>query len=420
MYFMRCLSHISVSLVLVSAAVRVGAEDLELLAWRQPVIGNLHSGLVSRIEIPPEVFDGCKSFPADMRLVDDDGAVCPFFLWSPPRREEIIPVFTTMGRRTGGKGEPVVQEVVVRDSSRDSAVRHNEISIFTVDQDYERRVEVLGSDDGSSWRELGSGYVLDRIRESHVSNRIVSYPESNAKRLLIRIHPTDGQDKDPIDISDVQVAFRARSADPMREVKLEPLPLPSSEIRDGVSAYGFDTGAQNRQLEQMRFKIGGSADYILPVKIFGRNSSEVPWRWAGDGGLYRINGQGRSTIDLKNAAYRQLKVEIYHQGEKMPPVSSIAALAMPQYIVFEAQDDSPPILHYGAAKMPLPHYDLQRRTGLAAITNAPLVQLGKAKNNPLKVASGLSKYLHMMAWAGAIIVGCFILTVIARALRARL
>jgi hypothetical protein len=406
---------------LASAALCAGAENIEMLAWRQPVVGQVHSGGVYRIEIPPEVFDGCRAFPADLRIVDENGSVCPFFLWSPPRRDEIIPVFTTMGRRAGGAGgEAVVQEVTIRATPRDPAPRHNEISILTVDQDFVRRVEILGSDDGKSWRELGSGYVVDRIRESHVSNRIVTYPESNLQHLLVRIHPNAGREKDPIDVSDVQVAYHIRSADPLREVKLEPLPLPATEFRDGVQTLGFDTGAQNRMIEQLRVRVGGSGDFVLPAKIFGRNSAETPWRWVGDGGLYRINGQGRGTIDLRNAAYRQLKIEFYHQDEKMPPVSAVVAGATPQFIVFEAKGGSSPLLHYGAARMPLPHYDLQRRTSESAITNAPLLQLGRARSNPLKVASGLSAYLRTMTWAAAAIIASIVLVVISRAMRARL
>ena len=99
---------------------------------------------------------------------------------------------------------------------------------------------------------------------------------------------------------------------------------------------------------------------------------------------------------------------------------SVVAETAPQYLFFESQGGRSPMLHYGAEHTPLPRYDLQRRTRIAAITNAPVLELGKAKSNPLKVASGLASYIHTMIVIAVAIVFCAILYVLLRTIRPRL
>ncbi len=403
------------------AAGRIFAADTpEAFAWQQPILGDIASGSVNRVIIPAEIFDGCKAFPADMRIIDERGVVWPFFLWSPPRLDDVTTVFAIAGKRSGGAGgQVVVQEVQVRPDEHGNPSRHNQVSILTAGHDFIRRVEVLGSDDGQSWKELGSGYLVDQMQEAHVSNRIVNYGESAATRLLLRIHPNARNEKEPIDVLDVQVLYRAANCAPLQQIALQPLVLSATEFRDGVKTLAYDTGAQNRPIERLRIRAAGN-EFMLPVKVFGRNSAATMWRWAADGGLYRVGGQSRDVIDLHGAAYRQLKIEFYHYDQKPPVIDSVVAETAPQYLFFESQGGRSPMLHYGAEHTPLPRYDLQRRTRIAAITNAPVLELGKAKSNPLKVASGLASYIHTMIVIAVAIVFCAILYVLLRTIRPRL
>lgn len=412
------------ALVLAAAvlpALRVGAEKLDTLAWRQPILGGIASGQVYRVLIPSEVFDGCRSFPADIRIFDDRKAEWPFFLWAPPRRDDLIPVFATLGRRTGGTNSPVVvQELIVGRDQRKGPPRHNQVSILTAGHNFIRRVEVLASDDAQNWKEVGSGFLVDQTKESLVSNRIIHYEETTMPHLLLRIHANASDTKEAIQILDAQIACRVISTEPLQEVRLTTLPLPPTEFRDGVMTVAFDTGAQNRPLERLRANVSGSGEYTLPLKVFGRSDASMPWRWVADGGLYRVGGQSRETVELGGAAFRQLKIEFYHFGQNQPSIDSIAAEALPQFLVFESLGGSSPMLHYGAEKTPLPRYDLQRRTREDSITNLPIAELGKAKSNPLKVASGLSDYLRTMAWVAAAIIGGAFLFIVLRSVRARL
>ena len=403
-----------------AVALNAAAQSMESLAWRQPILGGTVSGRVYRVAIPPEVFDGCKSFPADIRIADEHRVVWPFFLWWPQRTDEIRPIFATMGRRTGGaNGQIVVQAVGIRADGRAVSPVHNQVSILTGGHDFIRRVEVLGSEDGTSWKELGSGYLVDQMQESHVSNRLVTYADSTQPHLLLRIHPNARNEKDPIEVLDVQVENHVRSGDPLQDLLLQPLPLPASELHDGVLTLAFDTGAQNRPIEQLRVRTG-AGEFTLPAKVFGRNSPADAWRWVADGGLYSVGGQSHHTIDLHGEAFRQLKIDLYHYDQKPPAIESVTAEVLPHFIVLEARGGSSPMLHYGAERMPLPHYDLQRLTSPAAITNAPLLQLGKARSNPLKIASGLSAYVKTMAWVAAAVIGCIFIAIILRVARARM
>jgi len=385
------------------------------------VVGEVVSGRLYRVVIPAEVFDGCRAFPADIRIVDKTRATWPFFLWSPPERASVRPVFATLGRRTGGTGgQPVAQELVIRLNERGEAPRHNQVSILTAGHNFIRRVEVLGSADGQNWRELGSGHLVDQMRESHVSNRMICYEDSAAPRLMLRIRPSGGGPAQAIEVLDAQVAYREPAENSLQEIRLEPMELPLVERRKNVVMAAYDTGAHNRPLERLTIRISASGDFALPVKVFGRNESDSSWRWIADGGVYNIDGDGNNDIDLNAAAYRQIKVEIYHQNAKPPVINHAVAWWQPQYIVFESMGGEDPVLHYGGDRMPLPRYDLQRRTSESDITDAPLLALGKPKANPLKVASGLSAYLRALGWAAAVLAASAFFFIVLRSVRARL
>lgn len=403
-----------------AVTARAAAQGVEAMAWQQPIAGEVASGLLYRVAIPAEVFDGCRAFPADIRIVDEQHAVWPFFLWSPPQHDTLQPVFATLGRRTGGgAGKIVAQEIVIRVDERTGRLRHNQVSVLTAGNNFLRRVEVLGSEDGQTWRELGSGHLVDQMRESHVSKRLVTYADATVPRLMLRIHPTRGSAAEVIEVLDAQVSWRESAPDVLLRTALDPILLPDAEGRDHVVTAAYDTGAQGRPLERLTVRLAADGDFVFPVKVSGRNAVDASWRWVADGGVFRLEGEENADINLNSAGYRQIKVEVYHQGYRAPAIRGAEAWSLPQFIVFESKGGRLPVLHYGADRMPLPRYDLQRRTSESDITNAPALVLGKARGNPLRVATGLSAYLRTMAWVAAVLAAAAILFVALRSARAR-
>lgn len=394
-------------------------ETPEMFAWRQPIIGGGVSGRLYRMSVPPEVFDGCHSFPADLRIFDDDRKRLPFFIWSPPYQDRVTPVFVTKGPQSGGaNGSAVVQPLTLRSDVRGGAVRHNQMSIFTGGHDFVRRVEILGSEDGVSWKEVGSGVLIDKLQESGFKEWQVSYPETTLPRLMLRIHPNGPAEKERIEILNVEVGYRAHDEWVPQKITLKPLPVATTELTAGILTVVFDTGAQNRPLSQMNVQLKGG-DFVFPVKVFGRNSADMKWQFVSDGGIYRIGKIASDTIDLKDAGFRQLKLEILHGNEPAPIIASATA-DTELHIIFESQGGANPALHYGADRMPLPRYDLMLRTTGPQIGKAMTATVGKAHYNPLKVASGLARFGKTLAWLVGSFTVVLVMFLVFRGIRPRL
>lgn len=418
---MRTLKKLALILAAASPLAH-GDEPLDLLTWRQPVLGPFTSGQVFRILITPEVFNGCRSFPADIRITDEARRTWPFFLWTPQVREENAAHFATLGRRTQAGGGIFLQEVFIRADDERRPPAHNQLSVLMEGRNFVRRVEVLGSADGTNWRELGAGHLVDDQQMAvRVSNRFIRYEETTVSRLMLRIHPAVGRESEPDGVLDVQVTLHHATTQTLTEVALAPIAIQASEVQNGVMTLAYDAGAQNRTLEHIRMKVG-AGDFVLPVKIHGRNDPVLPWRWIVDGGIYRLGESERDTLALPPdaAQYRQYKLDLHHGSRKLPPITAVIAEAQPQYLVVEARGGLQPVLHYGAEKIPLPRYDLQRKITPERIAATPVFELGVAQSNPLKVASGLSAYIRTMALVVGTIAALTLLVFGLRFLRSRL
>lgn len=395
---MMLIRSVALAVALPLLAAQAGAPpDDPRFAWRQPLVASFASGVVYRVLLPAGVLDRSRAFPADVRIVDENGEAWAFFLWAPSRRVGIDILPAAVRRSVGGIGNEEPLEIDLRVGQGGNAPAHNQVILRTTGHDFVRRVEVFAGDDGVTWHEVGRGYILDQIQEAHLQNRAVSYIETNAPLLHVRIHPNARDTDESFKLVDAQVARSSAPAAPPALVTLIPIELPAAELRDGVLALAFDSGARHQPLDTLRVALQGTS-FTFPVKVFGRDESSLPWRWIADGGVFRNGGQERDTIDLHGASYRQLKVEIHHYDQHPPHIAGIVAEMSPQYLVFEARGGVRPMLTYGADGVPMPRYDLQRRLKPESITTAPLVELGQPRYNPRKLATGLRSYGEAFMW----------------------
>lgn len=54
--------------------------------WLQPIIGSMEAGQLYRVRIPGPLFGGCRDFPVDLRIIDEQGNLWPHFVWIPRER----------------------------------------------------------------------------------------------------------------------------------------------------------------------------------------------------------------------------------------------------------------------------------------------------------------------------------------------
>lgn len=403
---MRCFAT---SLVLLTAAgwtlAPAATLPLETFAWRAPLRGSFTNGALYRLKVPLDVLDGSRAFPADLRILDREGHEWPFYVWrAGALREQMRPRVEWLETRAQEPPARAVQvDLRVHPARAAAALRHDRVLVVTSGQDFVRRVEILGSDDRAAWRPLGEGHLVDEPRDARLGNRLIEYGATNVPYLRVLVYPSARNAQEVITVRSIDVLPAEAGELAEQRQPLARLAVPAEDLKVGVQTLEYDVGFQNLPLQRLRMEAADET-YARPVKVFGRNIATNAWRWVADGGLHRMDGQVRSSVDLREAPYRFLKVELYHYEQSPLTVTSAVVELEPSFIIFEAQEGARPYLYFGASRFMLPRYDLPRRATEAEILAAPACEAGPRQRNPSRLARSLRQYGR---WMGAAALGVF-------------
>lgn len=370
--------------------------------WRQPIRGALETGALYRLHLPPEVFDGCKAFPADLRILDPEGREWPFFLGVPPEEAGELPRrATVLGETFVTSGARYLEiDLRVEPRDRENRPKHDRVTVHTTGRDFLRRVEVLGSEDGSVWIPRGAGYLVEQDAREELLNRVLTYGVTDEPFLRLHIHPDAKNEGDLFSVQHVAVALLEDAQAELEEVPMEPIAVPEAERKPGVQVVLLDAGVRNRPLRRLRIEAEGR-NFALPVKVYGRPAETNGWRWVADGGIQRWGAQVRDRVDLKGTTFRFFRVELYHYENEPVEIKRVIGFAVPHTLVFRAESTASPYLFYGGVGVSLPHYDLQRETPERASASARVVTLGEQQINPQRLARGLQSYGHWLTMMAA-------------------
>ena len=401
-------------------AVRADDDPRREFLYRQPLEGGIASGELFRVRVPREVFDACPSFPSDLRVIDARLRAWPFFVWVPAGHEEL----QSLSAEALNRSEVAEPQRYFRQDLRirpepfgKGPARHDRLVIRMGGENFFRKVDVLGSDDRQVWAELGSGYLVAQGDSHGADNREIQYPPSTYPFLQVRIHPDARSASEALDLQSISVARLAREEGEQEELALE-WSQPAGEQKPGVQVIVADLGVQHRPVQRLRFDAAGR-DFARPLKVQGRNAESNEWRWVTDGGIHRMGGQTRDAVDLRGAAYRYWRVELFRYEDAPLEIRRITAEAVPQYLVVEAVGgpDDKPAMYYGTDRINVPRFDLQQRTSKSAISAAPLREPGRRQMNPDRVASGLGRYGRALGLFAVGVVSLLVLIVIANMIR---
>lgn len=191
---------------------------------------------------------------------------------------------------------------------------------------------------------------------------------------------------------------------------LAPMDVPREDLKSGVQTLVLDVGHRNVPVIRLRLETA-DAEFACPLKVYGRNMATNSWRWVADGGIHRLDGQVRDAVEIRDATYRYLKVELYHYEQPPPAVTNVLAEFREIVLVTEALSGLRAHAYVGAAAVSLPRYDLQRRTSDEEVLAAPWAEFGPRERNPTRLARTLQAYgrwLGAMALAVMGILGAFV------------
>lgn len=391
----------SLAPVCLAAETQANLDDYE---WRSRIHGSFEAGLTYKALLTEDVYDGCRAFPLDVKVVDSRGVIFPSIIWARTARSGIDPV------RSMQRNEPqwndqhgfMLREFVI-ESGFDGEPHpvHNRVVVNVGGNEYIRRVEVWGGEDINRLAMLGSGYIIERKSPFPVRSRAIDYPDSRTPLVVIRVFQDIQNTNAPLDWRATEFMKVMVDEQDHEVIELDAMNLPEGEQpRDGTQFVYLDTGAENRQLLFLDVEIADT-DFAFPARVFGRNDPTNSWRWVTDGGIHDIAGGKQTRIVLPRADFRYLKVELLH-GEKKPPrILSMTAGAVPYYLVFTAMSGEKAHVYFGSSRYQLPMNEMSRSISRRSIGDAGEVTLSKRHVNPTRVASSLNQYGRTLLTFGA-------------------
>ena len=245
---MKRAALVAVWVVLLADVTR--ADDLRTrFSYRFKLHGDVREGVVASVPVPGDLYDASRSFPLDLRIIDDDGEPWSFIVWSAPVESEANPVrFRSASIPPPAMGRAWVQvlEVIPSDSE---VVQHNRIAIRSQGADFVRRVTLEGSLDGASWSAVGQGSLVDRSGVPRVRNNVIDYAPASFPFIRLTVAPDERNAGDVVDVKLVELFH-----DPGSERSLEQVPL--KVVGDAEPSEGhrlvLDTGVRHRPVAELR------------------------------------------------------------------------------------------------------------------------------------------------------------------------
>lgn len=388
-------------------------------AWQQPLSGTFESDTLYRLRAPADLFDGCRAFPQDLRIFDAGDRQWPWYLWQPAGSSRFQALATETLNQLAVEGDdPYLQLdlLIVGADSPAGRPRHNRLEIDTPGSNFIRKVEVFGSDDREKWGRLGNGFLIDHRQPNRVRNSYIRYPESDLPYLQIRIHRNARQADESLQVTSLKIGMNAVVDGEWEEVPLTPLEVPEKEEREGAAVTMYDIGANRRPMERLFFEITDK-EYARPVQVFGRHSPTNHWRQLYSGEIHQFEGQGRNKVSLGSAAYRQLKIELFHYDDAPLQVSAVTGKAVPRYLVFEAQSAGPATLYFGADRIRNARFDLERRRGPKEAARARVVEVGTRIPNEAYQQPSIERFIPWIVGIAIALVSALLIWVIAGMLK---
>lgn len=396
---------------LVCSVLAAGAAEEDLrtrFEWRQPLPGGLEQGKLYRLVVPPEVYDGSRMFPSDLRIINENGVQWPFYVWTPAGSTESQYLQVDMLNASTAE-RYLRQDVFIKPDPRTGARRqHSQVIVKTPGRDFIRRVEVYGSEDSREWALLAMGYLVDHSRDVHISNNSIRYPVSTYPYLQVRVYPNARDATETVTLQGVFVMTTQEQPGESQEIELKSVEVTGDDLKEGCQVLAFDVGAKNRPVEKLAVR-ARDREYARCIRVYGRNEDTNTWRWVADGEIHRIGKDIQDEVALRGSSYRFLKIELYNYDDAPLGKVEVKAQAVPRYLVFEVQGGAGPQLYYGSIAALSPRFDLARRKGDEEAAKAILVRPGERVSNQLHKESRWGKW---GPWLAGLAVGIVSLIVI--------
>ena len=338
------------------------------------------SGYV-RLNLDAEAFAGLQADLRDLRVADSTGLETPYKVvverQAPEVRRRQLAVFDNA--YTPGQFQSLVVDL------GESGVAHNWLSILTPEREFQKQVEIAGSDDRMSWQVLKSdGYIFAHAeprRNFSAKETSLTYPQSTFRYLRLKVFSDT-----PFTVSGVEVTERVAAS--AKDVVFTPTFIQVEEGLTQSSLLTLDLGQGGLPIQELTLQTAAT-NFNRPVELFASNDATA-WRSLGSDYVFRVATEKfrgeHLTLRYPELAARYLRITVFNGDDQPVTFTGATAKGILRSVVFSAIPGQQYFLYYGNPQAQRPAYDLERLFPYLEVPAAPGATLSPQQANPAYVA----------------------------------
>lgn len=342
-----------------------------------------------------EVFAHARPDLADLRLYDTTGKTIPYSLRY--RRPQTIREHVTATEFNRDEPDDGPSELTL-DLQRDD-IQYNEIKIVTAGTDFRRAVEVEGSEDGKTWRQL---VAANLIRFEHEKQKIdldsLTFADSRFRFVRVRVHPdplrvTANKKQEHVRITEASVVRHVE--DPgerlTQQATLQPRE-PGRTYGAPGSVWIIDLGGNNVPCDRIEADIADSEfarDIMIEAEYPTGPLGQLRFTYVamtGETLWQRKPGEPKKPLLATFEEVQTRRLRLHVTDYRNPPLSirSIKFSGPARQVVFArpSSEAGEPQLFFGNPNAELPNYDFARNLPAKLAPPPARTELKAATRNP--------------------------------------
>jgi hypothetical protein len=418
-----------IALVLVAVPVGVASLDVALADftirdWRYVKEVQLPNDLagegLAAIAPDVEVFGQAAPGLVDLRVVENGETEVPFqiVVERGMHQQGLLPARI---RDLGVVPEEHTSFVV---ETNQPGALHNEVEVLTPSRNFQRTVQVEGSDDAENWAVLRQGgRIFDfTLRDPSFTTRNtrISYPDSTARYLRVRILD---QQEQPLTITGASVSSVQDRPDRESLYSADIIGR-SEEEQPRASVLNLDLKVNGLPTSRVRVNTG-QVNFYRRVLLEASGDSQTWETISTSGELFSYDTPkfvgSQLTVTYPETTRRYLRLTIYNQDNPPLEIVGLEVYGVSRRLLFPARPGASYRLYYGNADARAPSYDLARFLPYLETEGLPLGDLGAQADNPAYMipqepwSERLPWLIPAVVALAAVIVGMLLLGVLRQA-----
>jgi hypothetical protein len=360
--------------------------------------------------LAPHVFAGARTDLQDLRVYTADGKEVPFALRVRNDKDRKEPFEARELNRTQG---PQGSSELTLDLLRSNA-RHNELELELPGDEYRRKVELEGSDDGSTWKPIHNQFAVSFERgDVLLRDKSIPYPPSRYRYLRIRVFQDPLVDEKPVRIGKVAVIRRVQVPGEYQELQARIGRLEKGRDRgEYSSSWILHLQADRSPATRLEATIE-DRDFVRNYRIEAgglegsnqkfRNIATGIWRRRADDAVEPMVSRFNETRAAR------LRLTVIDNRNQPLRIKRVMYAAPARQIVIAAPPSGQVLrLYYGNPEAENPRYDFARNLPDQLDPQPNRAQLGNQVENPIFVPAPLP-LTERLPWLIYVVLGIAIL-----------